>query len=328
MTRSWNGQDLTDEYATLLGDTSSGFQTKVLSWINDIVDEIAVQGKLGIFREKGKSVLTASSEKQNLYIPRPGAPTLAALAGGSLVSGTVYKVAVTYVESVSGAESKLGTSASITPSGADLSITLTAIPTANTSLLVTSRRVYLKKGSAEWFLYSTISDNTTTTTTITADTTDTTEAPDRDNIMVLDGPPFLESSAQLVYKPLAQIRALFQGTWATGTPQFWSDLWQDKIILYPPPSSALILSFYYLRWPIRVTDSLDSQPEIPQHFRTTLRKGVKWMGMDYRDRAGAEKAKDDYYTDLNDKIASFSSPFNQSSTVRDVSGDSDGYEVD
>ena len=328
MTRSWNGLDLTDEYSTLLGDTSSGFQTKTLSWINDIVDEIALMSKAGIFRVKGKAVLTASAEQQNLYIPRPGAPTLAALAGGSLTSGTVYKVGVVYVESVSGAKSKLGTSASITPSGGNLSITLTAIPTANSSLLVTSREIYLKKGSAEWFLYSTLSDNTTTTTTITADTSDSTEAPDRDNVMVLDGSPFLESSSCLTYKPLAQLRALFQGTWSTGTPAYWSDLWQDKIVLYPAPSSALILSFYYLRWPIRVTDSLDSQLEIPQHFRSTLWKGVKWKGMAYRDREGADAAEQDFYGDLAEKISSFGSPYNQSSTVRDVNGDSDGFEVD
>ena len=329
MSATWNGSSLRTEYGTMLGDTKSSFLTKVLGWMNDIQDEIAAAHSWGWLRKKGKKILTASAEEHDLFITPPGAPTVAAAAGGSLTADTAYYVAITYVESVSGAESKRGTaSAAVTPTGANLTINVTAIPTS-TSTLVTSRKVYLKKGSAAWYLYATISDNTTTTQSITADTTDTTEAPDRNEIMRLDGRPFFESASQLTYKSLSQLRFLFQGSWATGTPSYYSDAWQDRIILYPVPSSALTISFYYFRYPHKIYNSVDSQPELPQSMRRVLRQGVKALGYEYRERKDWEAESTKFYAMLAAAISDMGTANGGiPSTVNDTQGDSDGWEVD
>ncbi len=326
MSRTWNGDSLVNEYATMLGDIQSSFQIKVLGWINDIVDEICTAYTWGFLRTKGQVLLTTGAEEHTLYIPKPSAPTVALTSGGSLTDESVYKIAITFVDS-NGAESIKGvSSSSLTASSVNATITLTNIP-VSTNPLVTARNIYIQKDGDEWFYYSQLADNTTTTTTVTTDSTSSIEAPDRNNVIKIDGNPFLETSSHLEYRPLDQLRSLFQGEWSTGTPEFWSDLWADKIVTYPAPSSALTLSFYYYMWPSKIIDDADSEPGIPQHFRSTLRAGVKWKGYEYREREDAEAARVLFHADLNDKISNYGTPITVSSCVRDVEGDSDGYEV-
>ena len=330
MSANWNGSALQTEYATMLGDTKTSFKTKVLGWMNDVVDEIAQAHQWGFHRVKGKKVLTASAEEHDLFITPPTAPTIAAAAGGSLTTLSTYKVAVTFVEGTAQMESKRGTASSGVTLAANLTLNVTAIPVSG-STLCTARKIYLQKDGGAWYLYETISNNTATTTTISADTTDTTEAPDRNNILRLDGRPFFETgpSRQLTYKSLSQLRLLFQGAWSTGSPSYWSDIWEDRIALYPAPSSAYTISFYCHRQPNKVFASVDSQPDLPQALRQVLRQGVKWKGYEYRERADADKEETKFYAKLAEAISNHGTPTGGiPATVNDTQGDSDGYEVD
>lgn len=331
MSATWNGSALQTEYATMLGDTKTSFKTKVLGWMNDVIDEIAQAHQWGFHRVKGKKVLTASAEEHDLFITPPTAPTIAAAAGAGLTDGSSYKVAVTFVEGTAQMESKRGTaSASVSPTGANLQLAVTAIPVSGSSLC-TARKIYLQKDGGAWYLYKTISNNTATTTTISAETTDTTEAPDRNNILRLDGRPFFETgpSRQLTYKSLSQLRLLYQGAWSTGSPSYWSDVWHDRIILYPAPSSAYTISFYCHRFPNKVFASVDSQPDLPQSFRRLLQQGVKAMGYEYRERADWRQESEKFYAMLAEAISNHGTPTGGiPATVNDTQGDSDGYEVD
>jgi hypothetical protein len=146
----WNGLDLINDFSTELGDTSSAFKTKVLRWVNEGVKDIATSHPWPFLREKGQSMLLADESSQRLALVKPSAPTVAALAGGSLALLNEYKVLVTFYEGASEVESIAGTpSAGITPLLTDLSITVSAIP-VSLNPLVTARKIYVSKGGGAY----------------------------------------------------------------------------------------------------------------------------------------------------------------------------------
>jgi len=328
MSRDWNGLSLQNEFAALLSDESTTFKARVLGWINDVQNDIASKHDWPFMRQKGKKLLTASSELQTLYPTAPGAPTAAVAAGGSLTSGSVYTIGVTFFESVSGYETTFGATTTATPSGANLTINLTNIP-VSTDPLVTGRKVYIAVGSGNYLLYSTISDNTSTTLSITANTSSLVQPPDYSLIKTIDGNPFFETapSTQLVYKPLDQIRLIRQGVIDTGDPFFWSDFGDGKIVVDPKPSIAYTLSFYYFKMPSRLYASVDSQPELPISLKNVINAGVLAMGYEYRDRDGQDIKKKLYDQELKNAISRFGRSIKGPQRVRDVIGNSNGFEI-
>ena len=144
LSQRWNGLDLVTEFATLTGDTSTAPKARILTYLNDVQEDICSKHDWPFMLVKGKKVLTASTEVQDLSLGSPGAPTLAIAAGGSLTADTNYQVRVTYYESVADVESIAGTESAVaTPTGASLKINLTAIPTS-ADPLVTARKIYLQ----------------------------------------------------------------------------------------------------------------------------------------------------------------------------------------
>jgi len=316
----WNGSDFIDELSAKLGDTSTTFEARVLIWLNDGIKDIATRHNWSFLRVKGKKVLTAAAEEQDLSLGTPSAPTLAALAGGSLVASSVYKVLVTFYESTTKHESVSGTpSGAITPSGGNLSITVSAIPVSSDPL-VTERRIYLSKDGAAYYYYSTISNNTSTTTTITAPTTSTESPPDEHSIKCLDGNPFIENSRQLDFVSREQMIMAIGARFASGTPQSWCDLQEEKILLYPKPSTALTLSFYYYRIPRRVYNTISSVIDIPEWLKPDLERYVVWRGFEYRDRDGQESKQSNYETMINQTISQKGTLKKTPRRVRDVIG--------
>lgn len=322
---SWNGLDLQTELSDILGDTSTAFKANILKWINDIQNDVCTRFTWPFLRQKGKKVLTASSEQQSLIIGPPTAPTVALAAGGSLVAASVYSVIVTFYEGVADIESQAGTASSdVTATAANGTISVTAIPTSSDPL-VTARKIYLVKDSGEPLFVSTISDNTTTTTTITADTTSTIEAPDYSYFNKLSGNPFFESTGRfLEFQTIDQLRLMYQGTWSSGTPYAWSDIEQNSILLYPMPSSALTISFYYFKMPKRIFAESTSAPDIPVWLKPVLKAGVIAMGYEYRDRSGAQIKLGNYQSLFNDYVSKQGANKKIATRVRDVVGDSDG----
>lgn len=324
---AWNGSDLADEFAELLNDSSASFTTKVLGWINDVILDISTKHNWAFYRAYGKKSLTANTDKQSLVIAAPSAPTLAALAGGSLLTGKSYSVAVTFYDSVEKIETKLGTSASITPAAADLSITLTNIPVALEST-IDSRRIYLKNvtDGGEWLLYSTISNNTATTSTITAIAATTSDnPPEYDYFKILDGDIRFETTKRnLKLLPLQQLMQICSGQVIAGTPTYYAELGNARFVFSPYPSAAIVASFYFFRRPRKVYSDTTNEPDIPREFKELLKLGVLWKGHEFRERADKEIKKQIYDQALSAAISNLGDYVTGPIITRDVMGNSNG----
>jgi hypothetical protein len=328
MSRSWNGSALVTELSALLGDTSTAFQARVLGWLNDTINDVGSRHDWGFHKVKGKKKLASGTEEHSLEISAPGAPSVALSAGGSLTADSACYVLVTFAQA-NGVETIAGTaSSSVTPTGANLTIDVTNIP-VSTESLVTQRHLYLKQGTGKYYYHSTIFDNSTTTASIDEDTTDTTEPPDFDSIRKVSGNPFFEGSPshRLIYKSEDQLRLMVEGTFSSGSPEFFTFKDVNAIVTYPIPSSTLDLSFNYYRNPFRLYNAEDSYPDLPINFKPILKAGVVALGYEYRDRAGQVEKRQTYENLLQTAITNYGRDAEVEYTVRDVYGSPDGFEV-
>lgn len=323
---AWNGASLVSDFSAELSDTSTAFKAKVLRWINEGLRDIATSHNWPFMRERGQAVLTANLDTHNIVPSAPSAPTVAVSAGGSLTANTVYNVLVTFYQSVARVESIKGTaSAGVTPTGADLTISLTAIPLSDNPL-VTSRRIYLSKGGADFFYYGEIANNTATTSTITTDTTSTVLPPDDSYIYMLDGDLYLENNRFLKGYSLQGLRFETNAqTNATGTPSVWAPVNQEQVVIYPKPSSNTTATFYYFKMPAYVADMNSSVIPMPSFMYECLHDYVIWRGFQYRDRNGQQSKRQDYDENLRLQISRKGSDRKGSGRVRSVVPDSDGY---
>ena len=327
----WNAYDLVTDMAKLNSDTSPAGRIKALDYINDIQTDICAYHEWAFLRQKGKVLMDISTEEQDLLLATPSAPTIEKLEGGALTVATYY-VKVTYYEGVADIESQASAASnSAATSGTDNSLTVSNIP-VSADPLVTARKIYLKSGSGNYILYSTISDNTTTETTITADTSGSLGPTydDYDYIQSIDGPPFMENSNALTEKSISQLRLLFSGDWSNseGKPNLFSMLHYTKIITYPRNNNATdTLSFYYFKNPKKLYDDAESIPTIPIWLRETLEAGVDWRGYRYKDRSGKIETRNVYYDTMERTISRKGSPIKSAKSIRDVMGDSNGYEL-
>jgi len=327
MSRSWNGSSLVTELSALLGDTSTAFQARVTGWLNDIQFDIGTRFDWAFHKVKGQKNITTGSEEYSLEVSTPSAPVVALASGGSLTSGSAYYVLITYLQA-NGVESIAGPTSSIaSPSGANLTINLSSI-TVSSNPLVTQRNIYLKKDTGKYFFHSTIANNVATTATISTNTALTIEPPDYAAIRKLSGSPFIElSSTYLRSKDLEQLRYITGGNLSTGTPEYFSMIDPNSIVFYPKPSSAIVLSFDYYRYPFRLFNADDSQPDLPIYLKQVLKAGVIAMGFEYRDRSGQETKKQTYELMLIDAFNRYGKPANVDYTIRDVYGNVEGNEV-
>lgn len=329
MSRQWNGESLVNELSALLGDTSTVFKARLLGWANDVIFDIASRHDWGHHLVKGKKLLTSGEEIQSLEISAPIAPVIALSAtAGTLTSGSVYSVLVTFVQD-NGAETIAGAaSASVTAATGLLSLALSDIETSNDEL-VTKRNVYLKKDTGNYFYHSTIDDNFTTSLTVSTNTSSTIEPPDYGAIRRLKGSPFFEGSPScyLAYRDIDQMRLMHQGQFSLGSPSYFSPIDHNSIVTYPLPSEDLVLSFNYYRNPFKLYNSPTSQPDLPIYLKPALKAGIIAYGYEYRDRQGQEIKRANYETAIYDAINRGGRVANIEYSVRDVYGNSDGYEV-
>lgn len=325
---SWNGLSLQTELSALLSDDSTAFKARISSWANDIEQDMCTRHNWGFTRQKGKKLLTASVEEQSLLLTRSTAPTVAIASGGSLTSGSSYKVITTFYESVSGAESQGTESASVTADSSNKTINITAIPVSS-DVLVTSRKIYVSKDGGAFYYVGTISDNTTTIYSITSEPTSKIEAPDIDYIIKIDGQLFIENSWQLRAESIQSLRQFYSQNFTqyTGTPNSYAMISHDRALVYPTPTSGISMSYYYFKYPRGIYPSVDSIPTIPFSLKQVLVAGVEWKGYQYRDRDGKESCQNRYESLLQIAISKFGSPDRQSYRVRDVTGSCDGFLV-
>ena len=315
---------LRDEFATLLGDTTTAFKSKVLVWMNDIENEISISHTWSFLRSRGSKTLTASQEIQKLSFNTPNAPTAVLVAGGSLVDTAVYLVKVAFYDSLYDVESlPSAQSASLTATGVNKQINLSVIP-ISADIGVTSRRIYLSKNGGAFYLQGVISDNTTTIYSITTEPTSVV-TPETDSfINKIDGSPFLTTSnGWLKYQSQAQFQYLYATQQSSGLPDIWSDLSIDKISVYPRPSEATVLNFNYFKKPRGLF--VGGETTIPRMLKEVFEAGVEYKGYKYRDRDGYVSKKQIYDALLKEAIEDFGSPVRVAARVRDVMGSSDGF---
>ena len=321
----WNGQDLVNEYSALLGDQSAAFKSKVEGWLQDVEREICKAHTWSFLKLKGSKIMTLSQEEQSLIIDAPSAASLAVVAGGSLTADTAYYLKISFYDPISKNE-KIGVISSAgTTTSVNKQINVTSIPLSTESFF-TQRRVYLRKGTGPFYLYSTIADNTTVTATISADTTSKIQAPDFDYFRQIDGCPFYESSfGQLRYLPVDQIRLLFNGQITSGQPEAWGELDIGKILMYPSPNAVTALKFYFYKIPRGIYNDSGSIPTIPISLKEVLEAGVEYKGYKYRDRAGVAEKANIYKMKTKEAIDSLGkSNVKVISIVRDTQGLSSG----
>lgn len=338
----WNGLDLINDFSAELGDTSNGFKTKTLRWINEGIREISTSHNWPFLREKGKVVLTADLDTHAICLAKPTAPIITLATGGSLALLTAYQALVTFYESQSGVESIAGlASASVTPLGADLSFTLSDIP-ISTSPLVTSRKVYVSVNGAAFQYHGEISNNLTelpgtpdplvdpatpvTYTVLTAPTSSITP-PERNAIHMIDGDLFVESQRALIGTTVQNIVYQSSAVDSSGTPSSWAPINQEEVLVYPKPSAATTASFYYFKLPAQIFGIATSIPQIPDWLYGDLRNYVIWRGYEFRDRSGKESKKLNYDQDLKSTISRKGGALKRAGRVRSVTPDSDGYVI-
>ncbi|MDQ3159100.1 MAG: hypothetical protein M3P98_03145 [bacterium] len=330
----WNGLDLINDLSAELGDTSNSFKTKVLRWINEGVKEIATSHNWEFLREKAKIVLESGTDTHPIVMDMPGAPTVAALAGGSLALLTEYKVLVTFYEAQSKVESIAGTaSAGITPLGADLGITLSSIP-ISTSPLVTARKVYISTTGGAFQYHGIINNNLTetgavgfevpVTYVITAPTTSVLTPPEENAIFMIDGEFYIEDSRIICGTSLQDLIFKSNASNTNGIPELWASINQEEIQVYPSPTTDTTASFFYFKIPSKIFGIATSVPEIPSWLYNDLRNYVIWRGYNYRDRAGQESKKLNYDEGLRLTISRKGKSTKKSGRVRSVTPDSDG----
>ena len=328
----WNGLDLQSEFSSMLGNERTAFKSKVSEWIREIELEIFQAHAWAFTRFKGKKLLSVSSvtEEQTLFTEKPSsAPTAALAAGGNLTAGSTYYVKVTYMETLSKMETEASeASSALTPDSSNKTINLTDIPVSGESL-VDKRRIYLKKDDGDYYLYTTINDNTTTTLSVTADTTSVIEPPDYNYFDRLDGEPFFEDGSQLTEMSIQSIRDYYSGNInnTSGKPYVYGMVGQDRILTYPAANQNEELSFYYFKVPRGIYPDSESIPEIPYWLKTVLKLGVRYKGYEYYDRDDQDQAEAKYRRFLAEMISKKGKANKKAGRIRDVTGNSDGYAV-
>ena len=99
----------------------------------------------------------------------PTSPTATIAAGGGLVDGTTYQVAITYYSSTTGFESNYSVTATATATAVNKTIAITSIPATAANLSIDKVRIYIKNVTANGsYLYSSEVALGSTTYNITA----------------------------------------------------------------------------------------------------------------------------------------------------------------
>lgn len=350
MSRKWNGKALVDELATRLWDVSSANRERIITWINEIQDDIVSDMPIDYYKFKLKKHMPLGQEIIEMSPTTPTPPTVALASGGNLVEAYVYKVLVTFViwdedlkdfiESEAGGES-----AEITGTSGNGTIDISAIPVmAGTALLDPNniyRKIYLMTKTdasgadfSEPFEVSTIADNTTTTLSIVNPSTSTISPPSDSEIdqIANDNPWNQGNGKYLERQDMDDIRRYNPAGSTSATPSYYDYVGTHKIKLYPKLASGATesqrtFSYFVHRRPHEVFYTTDRAIDMPIVFKKALVEGVLWKGYEFRDRDGHVSKLNNYMNFKKEALNKTRRLKNRPSTVRDVVGDTHGYEV-
>ena len=331
MSSTWNGSALRTRFAQKYGLSDTTSLARILEWMNEIQLDICTDRSWPFLKFKMKKYIAAGISEVDISPQVPSAPTIALLAGGSMTADSAVYLKTTFVlfdesgKEFHSIESEASpASNTVTPTGADLSLTVTAIDTYDGSSTVKPatihRRLYLKTGTGDYVLSKTIEDNTTTTTTITSTTSSTIEPPHDSMIDNMSGEdPVIEANGRtLTEAKLDDILKYDPNMSSSGTPHYYARISPTKIYIYPKPSDAITLSYWIYRRPARLFAETDRVIQLDESLKPVLDAGITWKGYEYKDSDGQESKLYNYEESKQKARGTKSNTGGQSLTVKVV----------
>lgn len=298
MSSALNGSTLRDNYCQENGFTDTTSKARTLRYMNEIQKDISAGVDWPNLKFKLKKLIASGSQEVDISPQIPSAPTVAASAGGALTADSACLVKVSFVvfdesgEEYGSIESQPSdASSSVTPTGTDLTLSLSAIDTYDGSTSVKPatihRRIYLKQGTGDYVLAKTLEDNTTTSTTIAANPTSTIEPPEFSMVdHMSDEDPIIEASGRFLEQvKLDDILKWDPNLSSSGTPQYYARVSPTKILIYPKTSSSLTLSYWAFRRPSRIFADSDRPIQLDPSLELLLQAGVDWKWFKYKQEA-------------------------------------------
>jgi hypothetical protein len=319
MSSIWNGSVLRTNYTQANGFTDSTSLARTLRFMNEIQKDICSSHRWANLKIKLKKEIASGIQEFDISPQVPSAATIALLAGGSITTGSVVYVKVTFVlfdeagKEFNSIESEPSpASNTVTTAGADLALTLTAIDIydGSTSVkpTVIHRRIYLKVGDGDYVLNKTLENNTAVTTTITAIGTSTIEPPEHSmvELMASEDPSIELSGLSLDEVKLDYILKSDPNLTATGQPYCYVRVSPTRIILYPCPSSAYTLSYWVYKRPAKMFADTDRAIQLDPSLENVFEIGVDWKWYKYKQDSDwlqmFQLYKDMKLEALNDKV--------------------------
>lgn len=351
MSRKWNGKALVDELATRLWDCSNVNKERIIGWINEIQDDIVSEMPVDFYKFKLKKLFPLTQEIIDVNIQVPYKNTVTFTTGGSFDELYHYRAMSTFVVFDEDLKTYMESEPSIpddnafnAPTSGNQQLVISAVDVmdGDTSVKPATiwRNIYIQKkliAATTWgepFLMQVLKDNTSTSTTILAPTTSTISPPSASEIdqVASDNPYNLSSGKYLERQDMDDLRRYNPTGSASDTPSYYDYVGTDRLFLYPKLSSAATtaqrtFNYFVHRRPHEAFYTLDRPIDLPITFKMALIEGVLWKGYEFRDRDGHVTKLNNYEKFKAKALNKIRRLKNRPSVVRDVVGDTFGYEV-
>lgn len=330
MSSVWNGSALRTRYSQKYGFSDTTSLARVLEWLNEGQEDICDSRNWPFLKIKIKKQIISGNHEIDISPQIPSAASAAVASGGTLTADQAYYIKTTFLlfaesgKEEDSIESEPSDSVSATPTGANLSINLTAIDLyddANSELPTTiHRRIYLSTDNVSFYLYSTLTNNTATTASITAATSSTIEPPEESLVHVLasESPQIEASGIKLCEESLNNITDQDPGFTSTGVPRYYARVGQTKILLYPKPTSTYTLTYWVFKKPSRIFAETTRKLQIPSYLKNAMDAYVTWKGHEHKDQDGQESKYDNFEALADKEWAKHGRTNTKSGKVREV----------